>query len=106
MSSRNGSSFVRRGGRGGPKVNSERMRVTPRFLPDCYVARAGLTQRRRLPGPERTRRAGVYTEAAMPLKLTLPADLDLRLAGLGDAIAAASDDVVFAYLSGSTANGN
>ncbi len=41
----------------------------------------------------------------MPLKLTLPADLDHRLTGLGDAIAAASTDVVFAYLFGSAATG-
>ena len=41
----------------------------------------------------------------MPLKLTLPGDLDRRLSGLGDAIAAASDDVVFAYLFGSAATG-
>ena len=41
----------------------------------------------------------------MPLKLTLPADLDCRLSGLGDAIAAASDEVVFAYLFGSAATG-
>jgi len=47
----------------------------------------------------------VYTEKAVPLKLTLPTDLDRRLPGLGDAIAAASDDVVFAYLFGSAATG-
>ena len=41
----------------------------------------------------------------MPLKLTLPTDLDRRLSGLGDAIAAASTDVVFAYLFGSVAGG-
>ncbi len=41
----------------------------------------------------------------MPLKLTLPADLDRRLSRLGDAIAAASDEVVFAYLFGSAATG-
>ena len=41
----------------------------------------------------------------MPLKLTLPPDLDRRLSGLGDAIAAASDEVVFAYLFGSAATG-
>ena len=41
----------------------------------------------------------------MALKLTLPPDLDARLAGLGDAIAAACPDVVFAYLFGSTATG-
>ena len=41
----------------------------------------------------------------MPLKLTLPADLDVRLAGLGDAISAAAPDVVFAYLFGSAATG-
>jgi uncharacterized protein len=39
----------------------------------------------------------------VPQKLTLPADLDHRLSGLGDAIAAASADVVFAYLFGSAA---
>ena len=41
----------------------------------------------------------------VPLKLTLPTDLDRRLSGLGDAIAAASDEVVFAYLFGSAATG-
>jgi uncharacterized protein len=39
------------------------------------------------------------------LKLTLPADLESRLAGLGDAIATACPDVVFAYLFGSAAIG-
>ncbi|MEP7306572.1 MAG: nucleotidyltransferase domain-containing protein [Acidobacteriota bacterium] len=41
----------------------------------------------------------------MPLKLTLPTDLIHRLSGLGGAIAAASDEVVFAYLFGSAATG-
>ena len=41
----------------------------------------------------------------MSLKLTLPADLESRLAGLGDAIAAACPDVLFAYLFGSAATG-
>ena len=41
----------------------------------------------------------------MPLKLELPPDLDRRLAGLGDAIAASSDAVDFAYLFGSAAAG-
>jgi predicted nucleotidyltransferase len=39
------------------------------------------------------------------LKLTLPPDLDVRLAGLGEAIAASSPDVQFAYLFGSAATG-
>lgn len=39
----------------------------------------------------------------MPLKLTLPPDLDRRLEGLGNVIAAASDDVLFAYVFGSAA---
>jgi predicted nucleotidyltransferase len=39
----------------------------------------------------------------VPLKLTLPADLDARLAGLGQAISEASPDVLFAYLFGSVA---
>ena len=41
----------------------------------------------------------------MALKLTLPPDLDARLAGLGEAIAASSADVRFAYLFGSAATG-
>lgn len=41
----------------------------------------------------------------MALQLTLPPDLDARLAGLGDAIAAACPDVAFADLFGSTAIG-
>jgi predicted nucleotidyltransferase len=41
----------------------------------------------------------------VPLKLTLPPDLDRRLAGLGDAIAASSSDVLFAYVFGSAATG-
>ena len=41
----------------------------------------------------------------MPLKLALPPDLDRRLSGLADAIAAASGDVEFAYLFGSAATG-
>ncbi len=41
----------------------------------------------------------------VPLKLTLPADLERRIAGLGDAIAAASADVVFTYLFGSASTG-
>lgn len=41
----------------------------------------------------------------MPLKLNLPADLDARLSGLGDAIAAACPGVLFAYLFGSAATG-
>ena len=45
-----------------------------------------------------------YT-GAVPLKLTLPPDLESRLAGLGDAISAATPDVQFAYLFGSVATG-
>jgi predicted nucleotidyltransferase len=41
----------------------------------------------------------------VPLKLTLPADLAERLSGLGEALAAASDDIVFAYLFGSVSTG-
>ncbi|MBI4265754.1 MAG: nucleotidyltransferase domain-containing protein [Acidobacteria bacterium] len=41
----------------------------------------------------------------MPLKEALPADIDERLAGLGDVITRASRDVEFAYLFGSTATG-
>lgn len=41
----------------------------------------------------------------MPLKLTLPPDLHVRLDGLGDAIAASSPDIQFAYLFGSAATG-
>ena len=40
----------------------------------------------------------------MPLKLTLPPDLDIRLAGLGDAIAVCPE-VLFVYLFGSAATG-
>src|SRR5262245_50408816 len=42
----------------------------------------------------------------MPLKLTLPPDIERRLAGLGDAIGASSDDVLFAYVFGSAARGS
>jgi predicted nucleotidyltransferase len=41
----------------------------------------------------------------VPLKLTLPSDLDARLAGLGEAIRSAAPDVQFAYLFGSAATG-
>jgi hypothetical protein len=41
----------------------------------------------------------------VPLKLTLPTDLDRRIAGLGDAIGEASGDVAFAYLFGSASTG-
>ena len=41
----------------------------------------------------------------MPAKLTLPADLERRIAGLGDAIRDASGEVVFAYLFGSASTG-
>jgi predicted nucleotidyltransferase len=41
----------------------------------------------------------------VPLKLTLPSDLDTRLAGLGEAIASAASDIQFAYLFGSAATG-
>jgi predicted nucleotidyltransferase len=41
----------------------------------------------------------------VPLKLTLPADLDARLEGLGAAIGAACPGVLFAYLFGSAATG-
>jgi len=39
------------------------------------------------------------------VKLTLPADLDRRVAGLGDAIREASGEVEFAYLFGSASTG-
>lgn len=42
----------------------------------------------------------------MPLQQTLPADIERRLLGLGGAIGAASKDVEFAYVFGSTATGN
>lgn len=45
-----------------------------------------------------------YTEL-VPLKLTLPSDIESRLAGLGDAIAAASPEVLFAYIFGSASTG-
>ena len=41
----------------------------------------------------------------MPVKLTLPTDLDRRLAGLGDVIREASGDIAFAYLFGSASTG-
>ena len=41
----------------------------------------------------------------MPLKLTLPPDLDARLSGLGDAIAGACPEVLWVYVFGSTATG-
>lgn len=41
----------------------------------------------------------------MPLKLTRPNDIEARLAGLGDALAGVSEDIDFAYLFGSTADG-
>ena len=40
----------------------------------------------------------------MALKLILPADIECRIAGLGDALAAASSDIEFAYLFGSAAD--
>jgi hypothetical protein len=43
--------------------------------------------------------------SAVPLKLSLSLDIESRLTGLGHAIAAASPDVRFAYLFGSTATG-
>lgn len=49
-------------------------------------------------------RRNAYT-GAVPPKLTLPPDLESRLAGLGDSIAAASPDVRFAYLFGSAVTG-
>jgi predicted nucleotidyltransferase len=52
---------------------------------------------------EAVNRTRVHAEEAVPLKLTLPTDLDLRLSGLGAAIGAASGEVVFAYLFGSAA---
>ena len=42
---------------------------------------------------------------AVPFKLSLPASLEERLAGLGSAIADAAPDVDFAYLFGSTVEG-
>ena len=45
-----------------------------------------------------------YTES-VPLKLTLPADLQARVEGLGEAIAASCPGVLFVYLFGSTATG-
>jgi predicted nucleotidyltransferase len=39
------------------------------------------------------------------LRLRLPPDVDARLAGLGQAIAASSADILFAYLFGSAATG-
>jgi predicted nucleotidyltransferase len=39
------------------------------------------------------------------LRLTLPPDLEARLAGLGEAVAAAFPDIQFAYLFGSAATG-
>ncbi|MEW6321310.1 MAG: nucleotidyltransferase domain-containing protein [Acidobacteriota bacterium] len=41
----------------------------------------------------------------MAVKLTLPPDLQDRLTGLGDAVAACSPDIQFAYLFGSAAAG-
>jgi uncharacterized protein len=41
----------------------------------------------------------------VPLKDTLPADLEQRLEGIGEAVAAASPDVLFAYVFGSSAHG-
>ena len=67
------------------------------------LAEVGSLEEGRRPAPADGTR--VYTEEAVPLKLTLPTDLDRRLHGLGDAIGAASDDVVFAYLFGSAATG-
>ena len=42
----------------------------------------------------------------VPLKLALPLDLERRLDDLGDAIAAVSDEVGFAYVFGSAAAGS
>jgi len=46
----------------------------------------------------------LYT-GAVPLKLTLPTDLAERLSSLGDVLATASSDIVFAYLFGSASTG-
>lgn len=50
------------------------------------------------------RRTRGYTDR-VAVKMTLPPDLPDRLAGLGDAIAACSPDIQFAYLFGSAAAG-
>ena len=39
---------------------------------------------------------------SVPVRETLPSDIDRRLSGLGDVIAAASPDIEFAYVFGST----
>jgi predicted nucleotidyltransferase len=49
-------------------------------------------------------RLRAYT-GTVAVKQTLPADIDRRIIGLGDAITAASGDVEFAYLFGSAAAG-
>jgi predicted nucleotidyltransferase len=59
-------------------------------VPDAH--RSGRGERQGYTGP-------------VALKLTLPPDLQARLAGLGDAIAACSPDIQFAYLFGSAAAG-
>jgi predicted nucleotidyltransferase len=41
----------------------------------------------------------------VPLKVTLPSDVNRRLVGLGDAIAAAAQDILFAYVFGSASTG-
>ena len=41
----------------------------------------------------------------MPIKTTVPADIDTRMEGLGEAIAAACPGVLFVYLFGSTVTG-
>ncbi|MDA1185795.1 MAG: nucleotidyltransferase domain-containing protein, partial [Acidobacteria bacterium] len=41
----------------------------------------------------------------MPFQMTLPSDIEARLGGLGEAIAASCPDVLFAYLFGSAATG-
>ena len=46
-----------------------------------------------------------YILAAVAINQALPQDISQRLSGLGDALAAASDAIVFAYLFGSAATG-
>ena len=61
--------------------------------------------RRGVQAARRRPREPLFYTGAVPIKVTLPSDLEARLAGLGDAIGAACPDVLFMYLFGSAATG-
>jgi predicted nucleotidyltransferase len=48
---------------------------------------------------------GAFYTGAVPLRATLPADIEARLGGLGEAIAASCPGVLFVYVFGSAVTG-